>query len=112
MIEKILLDYLSDTLPVPCYVSMPEKPSGSFCVLEKTGSGPDDGLDRATIAVQSYGTSVLEAADLNLQVITAMKDAVTLPEISSCDLNTDYNFPDTTRRLPRYQAVFDLVYYD
>lgn len=112
MIEKILLDYLSDALLVPCYVSMPEKPSGSFCVLEKTGSGPDDGLNHATIAVQSYGTSVLEAAALNLQVIAAMKDAVTLPEISSCDLNTDYNFPDTTRRLPRYQAVFDLVYYD
>lgn len=112
MIEKILLDYLSDILPVPCYVSMPEKPSGSFCVLEKTGSGPDDGLDHATIVVQSYGTSVLEAAGLNLQVIAAMKNAATLPEISSCDLNTDYNFPDTTRRLPRYQAVFDLVYYD
>ena len=56
MIEKILLDYLSDALPVPCYVSM--------------------------------------------------------PAISSCERNTDYNFPDTTRRLPRYQAVFDLVYYD
>lgn len=112
MIEKILLDYLSDALPVPCYVSMPEKPSGSFCVLEKTGSGPDDGLNHATIAVQSYGTHVLEAASLNLQVIAAMRDAVALPAISSCERNTDYNFPDTTRRLPRYQAVFDLVYYD
>jgi len=112
MIEKIILDYLSDTLPVPCYVSMPENPSGSFCVLEKTGSGPDDGLARATIAVQSYGTSVLDAASLNLQVIAVMADAITLPEISSCERNTDYNFPDTTRKLPRYQAVFDLVYYE
>ncbi len=111
MIEKILLDYLSDSLSVPCYVFVPENFSGSFCVLEKTGSGSGDGLRHATIAVQSYGTSVLEAASLNLQVVAAMENAVTLPEISCCDLNTDYNFPDTTRQLPRYQAVFDLVYY-
>ena len=41
-----------------------------------------------------------------------MLEAVTLPEISACDLNTDYDFPDVTRKLPRYQAIFNVTYYD
>lgn len=41
----------------------------------------------------------------------AMLDADTLPEVVSCKLVTDYDFPDTTRKLPRYQAVFELVHY-
>lgn len=111
MIEEILLDYLSGKLIVPCYMSVPEHPSGNFCVLEKTGSGYKDGLFFATLAVQSYGSSDYEAARLNHQVVQVMLEADTLPELASCTLNTDYNFPDTTRKKPRYQAVFDIVHY-
>ena len=111
MIEKIILDYLMQN-GFPCYTSVPENPSGNFCVLEKTGSDYKDGLFFATLAVQSYGSSDFSAAQLNHFVVRAMLDADTLPEISSCELNTDYNFPDTARKLPRYQAVFDLVYYE
>ena len=53
----------------------------------------------------------MEAARLNHQVVQAMLEADTLPELASCTLNTDYNFPDTTRKKPRYQAVFDIVHY-
>lgn len=111
MIEKIILDYLLQN-GFPCYTSVPENPSGNFCVLEKTGSAYKDGLFFATLAVQSYGSSDFAAAQLNHFVVRAMLDADTLPEISSCELNTDYNFPDTARKLSRYQAVFDLVYYE
>ena len=44
-------------------------------------------------------------------LVQAMLDADTLPEVVSCKLVTDYDFPDTTRKLPRYQAVFELVHY-
>ena len=40
-----------------------------------------------------------------------MLDADSLPKVVRCDLVTDYDFPDTTRKLPRYQAVFELVHY-
>lgn len=40
-----------------------------------------------------------------------MQAADTLPEVVSCDLVTDYNFPDTTRKRPRYQAVFSITHY-
>lgn len=112
MIEEVLLNYLTEHLPVPCYLSMPENFSGNFCVLEKTGSGYADGLYSATLAVQSYGTSDYEAARLNHTVVQALQDADTMPELARCQLNTDYNFPDTTRKRPRYQAVFDVVYYE
>ena len=37
MIEEIILNYLREN-GFPCFMSVPENPSGNFCVLEKTGS--------------------------------------------------------------------------
>ena len=79
--------------------------------LDKTGSDCEDSVFRATLAVQSYGKSKFSAAQLSHHVVQAMLDADTLPEVVSCELVTDYDFPDTTRKLPRYQAVFELVHY-
>lgn len=110
MIEETIQNYLRENA-FPCYLSVPEKPSGNFCVLEKTGSSYEDGIFTATLAVQSYGSSDYAAAQLSHRVVQIMLDADTLPEIVSCTLNTDYNFPDTTRKLPRYQAVFEVVHY-
>lgn len=110
MIEETIQNYLRENA-FPCYLSVPEKPSGNFCVLEKTGSSYEDGIFTATLAVQSYGSSDYAAAQLSHRVVQTMLDVDTLPEIVSCTLNTDYNFPDTTRKLPRYQAVFEVVHY-
>ena len=110
MIEEIIQNYLQENA-FSCYMSMPEKPSGNFCILEKTGSGYHDGLYSATLAVQSYGSSDYAAAQLSHFVVQDMLDADTLPEIVSCDLITEYNFPDTTRKRPRYQAVFSVTHY-
>ena len=85
--------------------------------VEKTGSGCEDGIYNATIAVQSYGPAAtshdgtLDAARLNELVKAAMQDADNLPQLVRCDLYSDYNFPDTTRKRPRYQAVFGVVHY-
>ena len=110
MIEEIILSYLREN-GFSCYMSVPERPSGNFCVLDKTGSGYEDGVFRTTLAVQSYGKTKYSAAQLNHRVVQTMLDADTLPEVVSCGLNTDYDFPDTARKLPRYQAVFELVHY-
>ncbi len=110
MIEEIIQNYLRENA-FSCFMSMPEKPSGNFCILEKTGSGYHDGLYSATLAVQSYGSSDYAAAQLSHFVVQDMLDADTLPEIVSCDLITEYNFPDTTRKRPRYQAVFSVTHY-
>lgn len=61
MIEEIIQNYLRENA-FPCYMSVPEKPSGNFCVLEKTDSDYEDGIFTAILAVQSYGSSDYAAA--------------------------------------------------
>jgi hypothetical protein len=114
MIEKILLDYLQTSLPdIPCYMERPEKkPRGKYILLEKTGSGLSNHLDRATMAVQSYAPSLEEAGTLNVAVKKLMLEADTVESISGVRLQTDYNFTDPTTKQPRYQAVFDFYYYE
>jgi len=111
MIEKIVLHYLASKLDAPVGLEVPSDPTGRFVVLEKTGSGRADHISRATFAIQSYGSKLLEAAQLNEQVKAAMAQLDTLPEVPCCRLNTDYNFTDTAQKRYRYQAVFDLTHY-
>lgn len=110
MIEEIVRDYLEQMLDMGVYLEVPQG-SPPFIVLEKTGSFDENFITRATIAVQSYGSSLYEAAQLNVEVIEAMKQIITLDEISCCDLNSDYNFTDTESKRYRYQAVFDITHY-
>ena len=110
MIEKIVLDYLSSVLAVPVDTEKPENNPSKYVLIEKTGSSSEDFIKSATIALKSHANSMYEAAKLNEEVKAAMDNIVTLPEISSSKLNTDYNFTDTTKKKYRYQAVYDLFY--
>lgn len=113
MIEKTILDYLSECLPdVPVYMEVPADRPALFVVIEKTGSSRINHIDSATIAVQSYGATLYDAAALNERVKAAMLDAITLDSISRTALNSDYNYTDTTSHHYRYQAVFDVTFYD
>lgn len=111
MIETIILNYLSEKLSVP--VRMEEEPNlpEEYVILEKTGSGITNFINRATVAIQSYSNSLYDAAQLNEKVKEAMDHITDLDDISRCELNTDYNYTDTSRKKYRYQAVFDIVHY-
>lgn len=111
MIEETILNYLSDALEVPVRMEVPQEPPGRFVVLEKTGTGKINCIPRATFVVQSYGTSLLEAARLNEQVKQAMESLDERDEIAAVKLNTDYPYPDTRTKRYRYQAVFDITHY-
>lgn len=110
MIEKIVLDYLSDVMSVEVYTEKRGQ-QGKYIIIEKVGGGKTDHIKRASLAIQSYADSMYEAAELNDKVKDAMDGIIALPSISSCKLDTDYNFTDTTSKKYRYQAVFDLVHY-
>lgn len=112
MIEKTILDYLSGVLSVPVYLEVPEEPPDSFALLEKTGSSRTNWICAATLAIQSYGPSLYAAAALNEQVKAAMDGAITLDELCAIRLNSDYNFTDTATKRYRYQAVYDVTYYE
>ena len=112
MIEIILKDYLEKALDVPVLLEVPQNPPESYILIDKTGSsGRVHNIQTATVAIQSYAPSMLLAAELNEKVKDAMEMLVILPTVSRSELNTDYNFADTQRKLYRYQAVFDIVHY-
>lgn len=112
MIEPTIIAYLSERLDVPVYGMVPFNPPAIMVTVEKTGSRRTNLIDAATLAIQSWAPSIEKAAQLNDQVKAAMADSVNLDAVSSCDLNADYNYTDNTRKRPRYQALFDIVYYD
>ena len=112
MIEEIIRNYLTGA-GVTAYMEIPEGGgTPPFIVIERTGGGEENHIRSATVAIQSYADTLYGAAQLNEQVKALMDDITLLPQISACDLNSDYNFTDTTKKQYRYQAVYDLVYYD
>lgn len=112
MIEEVILGYLSKSLDVPVFMEEPAKPPQKYIIIDKLGSSEKNRLSSATLAVQSYGGSLYEAARLNHTVKTAMRDTVTLDDVISCKLNSDYNYTDKETKRYRYQAVFDIRYYE
>jgi hypothetical protein len=80
-------------------------------ILEKTGSSRENYIKRSTFAIQSYAPSMLKAAELNETVKDLMDDIVALDEIVRSEINTDYNYTDTTKKQYRYQAVYDITHY-
>lgn len=112
MIETIVLNYLADNLSVPVFMEEPEERCREYVLIEKVGSSENDRIQSTTVAVQSYAESLYKSAVLNDTVKRAMRDIIVLDSVSRCRLNSDYDFTDTETKRYRYQAVFDLTYYD
>lgn len=112
MIEKDILDYLTEKLDVAVYMERPLNSATSFVLIEKTGSNQKArGLYEATIAIQSYANSLYNCAVLNEKVKQLMENIIYLDNICKVTLNSDYNYTDTSTKEYRYQAVFDLIHY-
>lgn len=111
MIEKTVIDYLSGVVSVPVLAEVPADPPDAFVLVEKTGGGSTNRIRRATLAVQSWAASLLEAAQLNEQVLAAMDGLCALDDVAACGLTGDYNYTDTSTKHHRYQAVFVVHYY-
>lgn len=111
MIEKTLLDYLKNEIEAAVYIDVPANPPVKRVVIEKTGGGMEEHIRHSVITIQSYAPRRFDAAVLNDEVVCAMLEAVELPEISSVELNADYDYTNTATKEYRYQAVFDVVHY-
>ena len=118
-IEEFIISYLSTaltevvgstTVSIPVYGNVPSPVENQFVTVEMTGHRKQDKINFATIAVQSWDTTRDAASNLNLKVIAAMEAMISKDEISKSALDTSYNFTDLTRKKPRYQAVFSVVY--
>lgn len=115
MIEIIVKNFLESKLSVPVLMEIPKSQASQFVIIEKTGSTHENHIDSAILTIQSYAESMQEAAELNEQVknwmLDGMEGLVTLDEVANVNLNSDYNFTDTSSKRYRYQAVFDIVHY-
>ena len=111
MIEAIIIQYLNSVLNVSAYAQRPENAPSSYVLVEKTASSTDNLITTATIAVQSYAPTLLDAAKLNESVKASMPGLMEKSAIGKVKLNTDYNFTNTTTKQPRYQALFTVVHY-
>lgn len=112
MIEQTVIDYLSGQLDAPVWPEAPERPPERFVLVEKTGGGCSGGLCHAVLAVQSCADSLWDALRLHTAVRDAMLELDTLDSVCCAALNTDYRFTDPASRRRRYQAVFDVTYYE
>ena len=111
MVESIVKNYLQSRLNVPARLEEEDNLGKEYILIEKTESGKENHVESATLAVQSFSTSLYRAATLNERVKAAMEKIIELDDISKCELNSDYNYTDTNRKKYRYQAVFDIVYF-
>lgn len=113
MIEAIVIAHLSEELgDIPVFAERPESVPEMWVLIEKTGSSRENRIDSATIAVQSYAPTMLGAAQLNEEVKSAMDSLIEIGSISRSALNSDYNYTDTATKSYRYQAVYDITYYE
>lgn len=111
MIELIIKQFLDDRLSVPAFLERSSEMPERFVLLEKTSGTKNNHLPAATFAFQSYAKSLYEAAVLNEELKSVVEELIMLDEVSRVQLNSDYNFTDTTTKEYRYQAVFDINYY-
>lgn len=110
MIESIVISYLNTNLSVSCYMEKPEAQPDKYVIVQKTGSRRDNRINHATFAIQSYAPSMYQAAELNELVKAKMDSIVSLSTVYASELNSDYNFTDTTDKKYRYQCVYELTY--
>lgn len=113
MLEPILLRALEEATGCPAYMEQPKDKPERYFVLERTGGGERGAEQRsATVAVQSYGPTMLDAAALNEQVLDIARELqYKETSIISCEVNSTYNFTDTRTKRYRFQTVIDLVYF-
>lgn len=111
MIEKVILDYLNETLNVPVEMEVPKNPPARYVVMEKTGSRRENLITSSTFLFRSYAPTLYKAAALNEDVKAALDNAIVLDDIARAKLNSDYNYTDTAKKLYRYQCVYDFTHY-
>lgn len=111
MIENIVKEFVERRISAPLYMEFPEDPPGSFVVLKKGDSSQENHLDSAMLVADSYGPSMLAAAQLNEQVKLAFDDLIDLDSVSSSRRGGDYPAFDTRNKRYRYQAVQNITYY-
>lgn len=113
MIEKTVIAYLKKKFPDEIVkAEVPKGMPDRFITVEKTGSQQIGiGLFQSTLAVQSWDTTRMKAAELSEEVCNAMRSMPDEEDEVTRSTGADYDFTDTATKRYRYQAVFTLTHY-
>ena len=93
IIETYIIDYLQKKTGVSCYAQYDDASQDTFIVVEKTGGYTDNFIRHATLAIQSYGSSLYDAAVLNEKVKEAMDNAANAQESLQADITVITTIP-------------------
>ena len=111
MIEATMRTFLEEQLNVPTYLEHKKTMPSEYIMIEKTGGSSSNFISSATLAIQSISSTMAKASKLNEKVKALL--LINVPKsVSSCKLNSDYNFTDTETKQYRYQAVYDVTHYE
>lgn len=110
IIEKKIIEYLNPLLSVEVVAETPENAPDSYVRIERIGRVVRNHVTTDSIAFQSYGTTMLEAAELDEAVQRHIEGMISLDEISNVSLQSNYNASDTSNLKYRYQCIYDIVY--
>lgn len=111
MIEDLIIEKLTEALPVPCHMMRPETAPAEYVLVQRTGGGLSNTISTATVAVQSYAGELLRAAEINELVKAAMLDLIRSDALVRVKLAADTEFVDVATKTPRYQSTFNITYY-
>lgn len=117
MLELIAYEYLSAELDVPVVFSEPTVPEWDavperYVLIKKLSEKNKNHLRSGSLALKSYARNVYDAAVLDRTVRDAADRMIELDGIASAKLSSSYDSSDTTRKVNRYQSVYDFVFYD
>lgn len=108
-IEADVKAFLEANLDVHVSSSVPKDRPKRFVTFERTGGPLDQFRDLPILAIQSWGTSKSDAADLADEVRRMLPGLTSLPHVARVNIGGTYNFPDPDTKQARYQTVCDLV---
>lgn len=111
MIEVRIIRFLKGRLTAPVYAELPEELPDRFVVIDRTGTSMENHIYESTVALQCYGSSMLEAGRLCDEVVELMLYGFpAVRDIGRVALNSAGNTTDTSIKRYRYQAMFDVVH--
>lgn len=110
MIEKTVLDYLTETLQTDnVFLELPNDLPDEFIVFHVIDREKKDHINAVTIEFYSYGKTKLGAAQLDERLRDAMDNIESIPDIS-CHFGGGNDSPDNAIKRPRYRAYYNLFY--
>ncbi len=115
MIEELIFEYLDEEASCSWFPTRPEDdPAKPYGIFTKTNSIKSEGhLTVSTFAFQTYGSTLLEAAQTSAELRKLIEELpLETTEVSKAQLSGESDFTNPADKQPRYQAIYQLVHFD